>query len=64
MFCVSIFVSLNFKFLSANISLSLQQIQTVSREENEENKQDRCRLINNERVQGSSSNLNSCCLFN
>lgn len=61
MFCVSIFVSLNFKFLSANISLSLQQIQTVSREENEENKQDRCRLINNERVQGSSSNLNSCC---
>jgi len=61
MFCVSIFVSLNFKFLSANISLSLQQIQTVSREENEENKQDRSRLINNERVQGSSSNLNSCC---
>ena len=56
MFCVSIFVSLNFKFLSSNISLSLQQIQTVSREENEENKQDRCRLINNERVQGSSSN--------
>ena len=61
MFCVSIFVSLNFKFLSANISLSLQEIQTVSREENEENKQDRSRLINNERVQGSSSNLNSCC---